>query len=43
MESLQLQISTSTTDVKTFSSELSELKRTYQALEISLQGILKEV
>lgn len=43
METLQLQITTSTTEVKTFTSELSELRRTYQALEISLQGILKEV
>lgn len=43
METLQSQITSSTTEVKTFTTELSELKRTYQSLEISLQSILKEV
>lgn len=43
MQTIQSQIATSTTEVKTFSSELSDLKRTYQTLEISLQSSLKEV
>lgn len=43
MLTLQTQIETKTTEVKTFTSELSELKRTYQTMEISLQSILKEV
>lgn len=43
METLQSQIATSTTEVKTYTSELSELRRTYQTLEISLQSALQEV
>lgn len=43
MEILQSQITKHTTEVTTFTSELSELKRTYQSLEISLQSLLKEV
>ncbi|KAM8773656.1 keratin, type I cytoskeletal 19-like [Acanthopagrus schlegelii] len=35
VDNLQSQISSKTTEVKTSSSELSELKRTYQSLEIS--------
>ncbi|XP_071764861.1 keratin 99 [Centroberyx gerrardi] len=42
VEILQTQISTSTTQVKTTHSELSELKRTYQSVEIELQAILSQ-
>ncbi|XP_067440008.1 keratin, type I cytoskeletal 19-like [Thunnus thynnus] len=38
MDALQTQIVTCTTEVKTFSSQLSELKRTYQGLEINCQS-----
>ncbi len=43
VETLQSQITTSTTEVRTSSSELTELKRTYQTLEINRQSALKEV
>uniref|UniRef100_A0A3Q3BD34 Keratin 99 n=1 Tax=Kryptolebias marmoratus TaxID=37003 RepID=A0A3Q3BD34_KRYMA len=43
MEILQGQIITCTTEVKTYHSEISELKRTYQALEISRQALFSEV
>uniref|UniRef100_UPI0037E76ECC keratin, type I cytoskeletal 19-like n=1 Tax=Semicossyphus pulcher TaxID=241346 RepID=UPI0037E76ECC len=43
MENLRVEISMSTKEVTTHSSELSELKRTYQGLEISCQGIHKEL
>uniref|UniRef100_A0A3Q3LTV2 Keratin 99 n=1 Tax=Labrus bergylta TaxID=56723 RepID=A0A3Q3LTV2_9LABR len=42
MEIIEREIYTCTTEVKTFSTELSELRRTYQSLEISRQSILKE-
>ena len=38
VEYLQTQIITCTTDVKTFSMELSQLKKTYQTLEINRQS-----
>ncbi|XP_044047359.1 keratin 99 [Siniperca chuatsi] len=40
---LQTQIITCTTEVKTFYTKLSELKRTYQSLEISRQSIITEI
>lgn len=43
MEDLQTQIVTRTTEVKTYSSELSELKRSSQSLEITRQSLLTEV
>lgn len=43
VETLQNQITTSTTEVRTSSSELTELKRSYQTLEINRQSALKEV
>lgn len=43
MENLRTQIITCTTEVKTYHTELSELKRTYQSLEISCQGVHAEV
>ncbi|XP_068585088.1 keratin, type I cytoskeletal 19-like [Cebidichthys violaceus] len=42
VETLQTQIVTSSQEVKTFYAELSELKRTYQSLEISHQGHFTE-
>ncbi|XP_075946666.1 keratin, type I cytoskeletal 19-like [Anarhichas minor] len=42
VETLQTQIMTSSHEVKTFSTELSELKRTYQSLEISHQSTFTE-
>ena len=43
VELLESTIMTCTTEVKTFSTELSELKRTYQSLEISRESVLTEV
>uniref|UniRef100_A0A8C9YEJ7 Keratin, type I cytoskeletal 20 n=1 Tax=Sander lucioperca TaxID=283035 RepID=A0A8C9YEJ7_SANLU len=43
VELLNTQITTCTTEVKTFYTQLSELKRTLQTLEISRQSILTEV
>ncbi|CAJ1053701.1 keratin%2C type I cytoskeletal 13-like [Xyrichtys novacula] len=43
METLQNEISVCSKEVKTYSSELSELKRTYQSLEITRQGIITEI
>ncbi|MEQ2277802.1 hypothetical protein XENORESO_007947 [Xenotaenia resolanae] len=43
METLQEQIITCTAEVKTYHSEISELKRTYQSLEISHQSLHAEV
>lgn len=43
VETLQTQIITHTTEVKTSHKELSELKKTYQSLEIKLQSALSEV
>lgn len=43
MENLRTQIITCTTEVKTYHTELSDLKRTYQSLEISRQGFYAEV
>uniref|UniRef100_A0A8C9Y8Z0 Keratin 99 n=1 Tax=Sander lucioperca TaxID=283035 RepID=A0A8C9Y8Z0_SANLU len=42
VELLNTQITTCTTEVKTFYTQLSELKRTLQTLEISRQSILTE-
>uniref|UniRef100_A0A3Q2Q6Y7 Keratin 99 n=1 Tax=Fundulus heteroclitus TaxID=8078 RepID=A0A3Q2Q6Y7_FUNHE len=42
-ETLQEQILTCTTEVQTYHSEISKLKRTYQALEISRQSLCTEV
>uniref|UniRef100_A0A3Q2NPT1 Keratin 99 n=1 Tax=Fundulus heteroclitus TaxID=8078 RepID=A0A3Q2NPT1_FUNHE len=41
-ETLQEQILTCTTEVQTYHSEISKLKRTYQALEISRQSLCTE-
>ncbi|XP_054459593.1 keratin, type I cytoskeletal 19-like [Anoplopoma fimbria] len=43
VESLEKEITIRSQDVKTFYSELSEKKRSYQSLEISLQSILTEI
>ncbi|XP_031144758.2 keratin, type I cytoskeletal 19-like isoform X2 [Sander lucioperca] len=43
VELLNTQITTCTTEVKTFYTQLSELKRTLQTLEISRQSILTEI
>ncbi|KAM4594585.1 keratin, type I cytoskeletal 20-like [Fundulus diaphanus] len=43
METLQEQILTCTTEVKTYHSEISKLKRTYQALEISRESLCTEM
>ncbi|XP_013865636.1 keratin, type I cytoskeletal 47 kDa [Austrofundulus limnaeus] len=43
MEILQSQIISCTTEVKTYHTEISELKRTYQVLEISRQALYNEV
>ena len=43
VDNLQSQISSKTTEVKTSSSELSELKRTYQSLEISRSSAVASV
>lgn len=43
MDILQTQIITCTTEVKTFSSQLSELKRTYQSLEINCQSAHSQI
>ncbi|XP_038140650.1 keratin, type I cytoskeletal 19-like [Cyprinodon tularosa] len=43
METLQNQIITCKTEVKTYHSEISELKRTYQSLVISRQSLYTEV
>uniref|UniRef100_A0A4W6C9I2 Keratin 99 n=1 Tax=Lates calcarifer TaxID=8187 RepID=A0A4W6C9I2_LATCA len=43
VETLRTTISACTTEVKTSYSELSELKRTYQSLEINRQSVLTEV
>ncbi|XP_034543165.1 keratin, type I cytoskeletal 13-like [Notolabrus celidotus] len=43
MEALQTEITSCTTEVKTFSTELSELKRTYQGLEISRTSVCTEL
>ncbi len=43
MDTLQTQITTSTTEVKTTSTELSDLKRTYQSLQISRESAQAEV
>ncbi|XP_070711065.1 keratin, type I cytoskeletal 19-like [Pempheris klunzingeri] len=42
-EILQTEISACTIDMKTFYVQLSELKRTYQTLEISLQSLFTEI
>uniref|UniRef100_A0A4W5KCQ8 IF rod domain-containing protein n=1 Tax=Hucho hucho TaxID=62062 RepID=A0A4W5KCQ8_9TELE len=39
---LQSQITTSTTEVKTFQSQVTDLKRTFQSLEIELHGLLTQ-
>ncbi|XP_018520140.1 keratin, type I cytoskeletal 19 [Lates calcarifer] len=43
VETLRTTISACTTEVKTSYSELSELKRTYQSLEINRQSVLTEL
>ncbi|KAK1886738.1 Keratin type I cytoskeletal 47 kDa [Dissostichus eleginoides] len=43
VEEFNVRILVSTTDVNTFYTELSELRRTYQNLEISRDGILTEI
>lgn len=43
MEVLQTEISSCSQEVKTYSTELSELKRTYQSLEISRQSLYAEI
>ncbi|RVE75754.1 hypothetical protein OJAV_G00001940 [Oryzias javanicus] len=43
MESLQEEIVSCTTEVKTFQTELTELRRTYQSLEIKRQSVCAEV
>ncbi|KAM9856936.1 keratin, type I cytoskeletal 20-like [Aulostomus maculatus] len=43
MDSLQTDIITFTTEAKTVSSQLAELKRSYQSLEINRQSIITEV
>ncbi|XP_028454333.1 keratin, type I cytoskeletal 19 [Perca flavescens] len=43
VELLNTQITTCTTEVKTFYTQLSELKRTLQTLEISRQSVLTEI
>lgn len=43
MESLQKEIVSCTTEVKTFETELTELKRTYQSLEIKWESVCAEV
>ncbi|XP_078800101.1 keratin, type I cytoskeletal 19-like [Oryzias latipes] len=43
MESLQKEIVSCTTEVKTFETELTELKRTYQSLEIKRESVCAEV
>ncbi|XP_051532676.1 keratin, type I cytoskeletal 13-like isoform X2 [Myxocyprinus asiaticus] len=40
-EVLQTQVTTSCTEIKTSQTELTDLKRTFQSLEIELQGLLK--
>ncbi|XP_062304224.1 keratin 99 [Osmerus eperlanus] len=42
VEALQVQITTSTTEVKTSQSELGDRKRTFQSLEVELQGMLTQ-
>lgn len=43
VESLQTTILVCTTDTKTYTTELTELKRTFQSLEISRTSLLAEV
>ena len=43
VEALKVQITTSTTEVKTSQSELGDRKRTFQSLEVELQGMLTKV
>ncbi|KAA8595181.1 hypothetical protein FQN60_012316 [Etheostoma spectabile] len=43
VELLNTQITTCTTEVKTFSTQLSELKKTLQTVEINRESLLKEV
>ncbi|KAM8879873.1 keratin, type I cytoskeletal 20-like [Spinachia spinachia] len=43
VDSLQTQIVTSSQEVKTFYTELSELKKSYQSLEITHQSIVTEI
>ena len=43
IESINTEITTTTVEVKSFNSELSEMKKTYQGLETSLQSLLSEV
>lgn len=43
METLQTQMITTETEVKTFHTELSELRRSYQSLEITRESLIKEV
>ncbi|XP_041694715.2 keratin, type I cytoskeletal 19-like [Coregonus clupeaformis] len=42
VEVLQNQITTSTTEVKTSQSQVTDLKRTFQSLEIELHGLLTQ-
>ncbi|XP_071246643.1 keratin, type I cytoskeletal 13-like [Salvelinus alpinus] len=42
VEVLQSQITTSTTEVKTSQSQVTDLKRTFQSLEIELHGLLTQ-
>ncbi|XP_026159815.1 keratin, type I cytoskeletal 19-like [Mastacembelus armatus] len=42
-DNLQMQITTETTEVKTSHTQLSELKRKYQNLEIARQGAVSEI
>jgi hypothetical protein len=43
VEVLQNQITTSTTEVNTSQSQVTDLKRTFQSLEIELHGLLTQV
>ncbi|XP_032389796.1 keratin, type I cytoskeletal 15 isoform X2 [Etheostoma spectabile] len=43
VELLNTQITTCTTEVKTFSTQLSELKKTLQTVEINRESLLKEI
>ncbi|XP_046900152.1 keratin 99 isoform X2 [Hypomesus transpacificus] len=43
VEALKVQITTSTTEVKTSQSELGDRKRTFQSLEVELQGMLTKL
>lgn len=43
VETLQTQIITTETEVNTFHTEMSELRRTYQSLEIMRESVMREV